>query len=102
MGVGSESYVSTLALSRDGFIALAVGLSDLESDAGSVKVFRLESNVFLTCQQLDQDIFAAEPGDGFGSSLALSADGNIVAGGAWAYSNDTGYAQAFCLNDQKQ
>jgi WD40 repeat protein len=86
--------VTSLALSSDGF-TLAVG----DYDYGSVNVFRLDGN---TWNQLGQSIVALELFDGFGLSVSLSADGKIVAGGAYGYSDYTGNARVFALNDQNQ
>jgi Flp pilus assembly pilin Flp len=73
----------SVSLSADGQI-LAIGAPQNDgngTDAGHVRVYQ---NISGTWQQLGQDIDGEAAGDGSGRSVSLSADGQIVAIGAWA------------------
>ncbi len=81
-----DNFGSSVSLSADGSI-LAVGAPDNDgngSDAGHVRIFENNGG---TWSQLGQDIDGEDGGDGFGTSVSLSADGNIVAIGA-PYNDD--------------
>ncbi|MEM1269514.1 MAG: T9SS type A sorting domain-containing protein [Bacteroidota bacterium] len=71
----------SVALSSDGSrVAIGAGLnSDAGLHAGHVRVFEYVDNAWV---QLGTDIDGEAPGDGSGSSVALSADGRRLAIGA--------------------
>jgi hypothetical protein len=85
----------SLALSNDG---LTIAVGDWSSDPSFVKVFRLKNN---TWQQVGQTIHAEEP-HVLGMSVALSADGNIVASGSPGSFISTGSAHVFGLSNKNQ
>lgn len=73
-------------------LTLAVGSNgapDLGQYKGVVKVFQYVTNNWT---QVGNDIIGEANGDAFGYSISLSADGNILAIGA--YANDDGGAEA--------
>jgi hypothetical protein len=77
----------SVALSANGLI-LAVGSNgtpELGQYKGVVRVFQYVTNNWI---QVGNDIIGEANGDVFGSSISLSADGNILAVGA--YANDGG------------
>jgi hypothetical protein len=94
------SFGTSVALSRDG-LTLAVGAdwydgavgfwTGLRFSTGLVRVFRFVNNDW---KKVGQDFEGMAANDYFGSSVAISADGNIVAGGT---STDPGYVQVFSL-----
>lgn len=95
---GDESGWS-VALSSDGQI-LAVGAmknDDAGSNAGHVRVYQWDT-ANADWLQLGEDIDGTNQGDGFGRSVALSADGSILAVGANgndSYASNSGQTQVF-------
>jgi len=72
---------NSIALSDDGKI-LAIGAAESSmnsSHAGQVRVFE---NIGGTWSQIGQSLTGLSQGDGLGKSVALSADGKILAAGA--------------------
>jgi hypothetical protein len=81
-GVENEYFGETVSISPDGN-TLAVGLlrdDDLGTDSGSVYIYRWDGTSWI-----EQKVTASDgaEGDNFGSSVALSHDGNILAVGAY-------------------
>lgn len=77
----SDNFGRAVSLSADGSI-VAIGShrnSDVATFAGHVRVFRFESNVWV---QIGDDIDGESEFSQSGSSVALSADGSIVAIGS--------------------
>jgi len=84
----------SIALSADGTV-LAVGAPGFDSYRGYVRVFRWVSNAWA---QRGASIEGDAESDGMGRSVALSADGSVVAVGAphtGADVSNTGYARVF-------
>ena len=82
-----------VAMSADGNM-IAVGYPD-GSDSGSVHVFLFDGSAWM---QRGQCLFGEIPGDGFGGSVALSSDGNVIAVGANqndGNGDNPGHAQVF-------
>lgn len=79
-GKAEEEYSgSSVALNSDGSI-LAVGAPGNYTMKGQVRVYQISiNNVWL---QLGSDLDGLEPYDQFGASIALSADGFVLATGA--------------------
>jgi hypothetical protein len=68
-------FGESVAMSDDGSI-LAVGARGSAFEVGHAKVFRDVNGVW----KLDDMVFlGTEPGDGFGTSVALSSDGTVLA-----------------------
>jgi hypothetical protein len=93
--VGNADYDEfgvSVALSSNG-LTLAVGANGYDGTAGDntglVRIFQFDNNDW---QQVGQDLEGMAASDGFGYSVAISADGTTVAGGT----DDTpGYVQVF-------
>ncbi|MFT6436722.1 MAG: hypothetical protein ACJAVI_004792 [Candidatus Azotimanducaceae bacterium] len=82
----------SLALSADG-TTLAIGSVELESES-SAAIYRFVSGEW----QFDSRIADEEPGDQFGTAVALSADGRVLAVGAPANDDngiDSGHVKVF-------
>ena len=97
-----DSFGSSVALSFDGN-TLAVGApfnDDNGDDAGHVRVFLFDSNTNKWVQQ-GSTLTGVASFDFFGYSLELSADGAILAVGAWGNDDNgssSGHVRAFKLN----
>ena len=78
----------SVSLSADGSFVAAGGFFNdgRGSDSGHVRIFQFNGTLWV---QLGQDVDGEAAFDLFGSSVALSADGSIVAAGA-AYNDDGG------------
>lgn len=76
--------MSSVALSDDGLIAAIGTPSSPEGGTrGKAEIYRLEGSLETgRGQQLGQTLEADENGDAFGASLALSANGTVIAVGA--------------------
>ena len=85
-GETNNDLQAIIKLSKDGTI-VALG-SWFNSGTGSVRVFKY-NNIDISWIQLGQDIDGTGPGDEFGRSISLSANGKIIAIGA--AQNDTSY-----------
>ena len=85
-----DAFGSSVALSADG-LRLAVGATANDgngSNAGHVRVFYWSAGAWV---QSSQDLDGEAPGDAFGSSVALSADGSrLAAGGSSNDGNGSG------------
>ena len=81
-------------LSKDGRI-IAIGDSYHNKKTGRVKVFE---DVSGNWTRLGENIYGEFGGDEFGNSLSLSADGAILAAGAYYYKNSTGSVRIFQYN----
>ena len=68
-------FGESIAMSDDGFI-LAVGIRGSAFEAGQAKVYR---DINGDWELDDMSFLGTEPGDGFGASIALSGDGNVLA-----------------------
>jgi len=97
-------FGDSVSLSKNGN-QLAVGSphSDLNGeDSGSISVYEFDGNDWI---QLGETIAGEAAGDEFGTSVSLSANGNIVAGGApWSYVNGTasGSVTVFQYNNKRR
>lgn len=84
-------------ISADGtrFVCSAQGF---DSSKGQIKTYSIIDNIV---QQIGNTIVGNEIDDFFGSSVAISADGNSIASGAIGGNNYTGYVHIFNLvNDE--
>ena len=90
-----------MALSSNGMILAGGGPSASKSEAirpeGHVRVFSFDSGA-KRWNQLGQNLNGKEEGDYFGASVALSKDGNIVAGGTYK-SSGYGYVHVYRFDD---
>jgi hypothetical protein len=108
---GSAFFGSTVALSRNGNVAL-IGAPDDENEgespgtpilqAGAVWVFGRSGNTWSQGSKLvpngDSIVTPGEHGSLFGSSLALSGDGSTALIGGWNDNNFAGAAWVFSTN----
>jgi hypothetical protein len=85
----AEAFGSSIALSDDGN-TLAIGAPQARDKRGRVKVLEYDGSSWTPH---GSSIFG-EPGDDFGSSVALSSDGKRVLGGAPSATFDGSIAQA--------
>ena len=83
---GTNSFGRKVSMSHDGNI-VAVAASNHNSFTGHVRVFE---NVSSTWTQLGADILGTATNDRSGSSIALSADGDVIAVGAPTNNNSNG------------
>lgn len=83
-----------VSLSNDGF-TLAFGAINEANLAGQAKVFVWNG---ISWVQKGGTIVGEEPTDRSGSDICLSADGNILAIGAYAYHQYTGHTRIFKWN----
>lgn len=74
----TDAFGHSVTISADGSI-IAVGADKYNSNRGHVRVYE---NLSGTWTQVGNDIDGASSGDGSGESVALSADGSIIAIGA--------------------
>ncbi len=81
---------SSLAFSADGN-TLAVGIPNYQTGAGATIIYIKSNNRWLYQETLTQH--ASDSREGY--SVSLSADGNVLAAGAPAYSNDMGAIQIY-------
>jgi hypothetical protein len=72
---------TSVSLSSDGS-RLAIGAPDAENDTGHVRIFEYIGGSWA---QIGTDIIGEDEGDGFGTSVSLSADGSVVAIGGPSY-----------------
>jgi hypothetical protein len=88
-----DQFGWAVAISGDGsrFIASAQGFNN---SAGQIKMYSINNN---TIQQIGTSISGTGPNDLFGTSVAISADGNRVASGAIGSSNFTGRVTVYEL-----
>eukprot|EP00548_Thalassiothrix_antarctica_P001171 CAMPEP_0194138854 /NCGR_PEP_ID=MMETSP0152-20130528/8598_1 /TAXON_ID=1049557 /ORGANISM="Thalassiothrix antarctica, Strain L6-D1" /LENGTH=808 /DNA_ID=CAMNT_0038836473 /DNA_START=583 /DNA_END=3005 /DNA_ORIENTATION=- len=91
--IGDEAARS-LSMSPDGGF-VAVGYTQKSVGPGKVQVYDITDGEFV---QLGDPIVGEEIGDMFGHSVSLSSGGEIVAIGAPAASNDSGYAIVYSFN----
>ncbi|HTZ17642.1 MAG TPA: FG-GAP repeat protein, partial [Dissulfurispiraceae bacterium] len=89
-GVASDSFGSTVALSADGSTAL-ISAEGSGSYQGAVYVFVRSGATWAQQQKLTASDGAA--GDSFGSSVALSADGNTALIGAYLKTVSANFGQ---------
>ena len=68
-------FGESVAMSDDGSV-LAVGIRGSAFEVGQAKVYREVNGVW---ELDDMSFLGTEPGDGFGASVALSADGTVLA-----------------------
>jgi hypothetical protein len=94
---GDQSGIS-VALSADGnVVAIGANANDGNGEnSGHVRVFRLVDRVWV---QLGADIDGRSPGDEFGWSVALSADGTILAVGGKFRNNHAGHVRVFQMEE---
>lgn len=83
---GTDNYGRKVSMSHDGNI-VAVAASNHNSFTGHVRVFE---NVSGTWTQLGADILGTAANDRSGSSIALSADGDVIAVGSPTNNNSNG------------
>lgn len=83
---GTDNFGRKVSMSHDGNI-VAVAASNHNSFTGHVRVFE---NVSSTWTQLGADILGTATNDRSGSSIALSADGDVIAVGAPTNNNSNG------------
>lgn len=98
-GIGDISG-SYLSLSDDGSIlAICARRNDNPNgvDAGHVRVYRFNDTTSLWLQ-LGQDIDGQTAGELFGTSVAFSSDGMIVASGAVASDNNRGRVRVYAFD----
>ena len=101
----NDSSGSSVALSADG-ATLAVGATGNDgngSRAGHVRAYMLTDD--RQWAQIGNDIDGEAPGDYFGTSVALSADGTTLAVGAQnndGSGNSAGHVRAYMLTDERQ
>ncbi len=86
---GADNFGTSLAMSSDGtIVAVGAALNDGGgSNSGHVRVFKWNGS---TWNQLGADINGAAAADRFGTSVALSADGTVLAVGANQNDGTTG------------
>ena len=98
LGTRNREYAGnqqSVDLSDNGRIVI-VGDLRHNQKTGRVKVFKdVEGN----WTQMGKDISGEFSGDEFGQSISLSADGTVVAAGAWHYKNRTGNVRIFRYSD---
>jgi hypothetical protein len=82
-----DAFGSSVALNADGN-TLAVGATGVGDSAGAVYVFTRSATTWA--QQMMLSASNSEANDGFGASLALSADGTILVAGAARENSGTG------------
>ena len=91
-----DQFGRGLSLSDDGSV-IAIGArfsNDNGLGAGQVRVFQNENAVW---RQIGDDINGSMPGDQFGVSVSLSADGNTVAIGSNLSNNNKGQVRIYDL-----
>jgi hypothetical protein len=107
---GDDQSGRSIQLNWDG-TRLAVGASgndETASDAGHVRVYEWVDSADITNSwlQLGSDIDGEAEGDTSGCSVSLSADGSVVAVGAYKNdvedSIDAGHVRVFVYNDDQQ
>ena len=86
-----DKFGVSVSLCNDGH---TVAAGSLDSDgngnnSGHVRIYQLKENT-NTWLQLGQDLDGEWPYDNFGISVSLSADGRVVAAGAWLNDGSTG------------
>ena len=82
-----------VSLSADGTI-VAIGAHGNENYLGHVRVYRLDNGTWV---QIGQDIDGEAAVDNSGCAVSLSADGTVVAIGA--YGNDSGHVRVYRLDN---
>ena len=91
-GASSGDYSGwSVSLSADGTI-VAIGAHRHDSDKGHVRIFKYDGSYW---SQLGSDIDGASSGDWSGWSVSLSADGTIVAIGAYKHDSNKGHVRIF-------
>ena len=97
-GEASNDYSGgSVSLSADGSI-VAIGASGNDgngSNSGHVRVYEYSSSTTPNWTQKGSDIDGAAAGDGFGSSVSLSADGSIVAIGTEEHDFKKGHVRVY-------
>lgn len=91
---GSDSGLPKVSLSADGSI-LAIGAemyAGIDSDPGNVRVYKNVSGSWI---QVGADILGEDGGDWFGTSVSLSANGDIVAIGSMYHGGDIGHVRIY-------
>lgn len=78
---GTDVFGGSVAMSADGNI-IAVGATHNDNNGSNAGHVRVYENSNGTWTQIGDDIEGEAAGDQFGQSIALSADGNIIAIGA--------------------
>ena len=89
--IGTDAFGRSVAISADGTI-VAIGADRNNGNGSLAGHVRVYENASGTWTQIGTDIVGEASGDGCGESVALSADGTIVAIGAPA--NDDGGADS--------
>jgi len=85
---------SSVSLSSDGTI-VAVGYPEINTnDNGYVRIYEINNDVW---EQRGVDIIGETFFEGFGSSVSLSSNGNILSTGT-PYSNNGGYVEVYDLS----
>lgn len=79
----------SIALSADGTTLAASGWGD--HNDGEVYIYKKTAGIWMHVATLSQ----LEPGSVEGCSVALSADGKVLAAGAWGYKHETGAVQIY-------
>ena len=91
-GAGDQ-FGASLALTADGDIVV-VGAVQNDDESGLVRVFGF-SDTLKQWDQLGQTLDGGSPMDGFGRSVAVSADGTIVAGSSRANGANRGQVRVY-------
>ncbi len=96
-----DGFGFRVAVSADGstVVSGARGNDRNGRDAGHVRILRTDGS---TWNQIGADLYGDAEGDAFGSSVAISSNGNTVAIGAPQFSRNTqdpGYARIFAFSD---
>ena len=89
-----DIFGSSIDLNGDGTI-LAVGATGHDGAKGHVRVYKLNGNSW---DLMGSDLDGVAANDGFGYSVSLSKDGNILAVGSKAHDNDKGHTRVFKWN----
>lgn len=76
----SDTFGKTVAVAHSGLV-IAVGSPGAAEETGSVSIFRYDSTTD-EWEQIGEDIEGQVQGEGFGSSLAMSDTGDVIAVGA--------------------
>jgi hypothetical protein len=77
-GGATDRLGTSVAISSDGSTLVAGGTSNSQfgTNAGVARVFRWSGTVW---EQLGQDLYGTDPGGLYGSAVAISADGTMIA-----------------------
>src|SRR5690554_6779173 len=86
---GTDAFGQSVAISADGTI-IAVGAHRNDSNGSNAGHVRVYENISGTWTQIGNDIEGEAAGDGSGESVALSADGSVIAIGSPFNTNANG------------